>query len=396
MITPQEINKLPTRYAGQYTSLDFTIGIRNTINGPELFKTQFSAVAKTMSGVPYLINVQKTVFVMDNGDDATGHTESFDRPYKTIQTAVLNIGPDPENWCVIVYPGRYLGDFTVPDNLNMYFYGGANITGDITLGNNTNLQFDSGSTVTGDITDNGVAVVASICGCLVLEGIVEITNGASVVTIGGDMFMGANISGTFNCYFKNLKQDGASTLTVNASGNLNIYGLIALPFNYANLITFDGTSLNMYNCIFTISAWVGGGHCVIANQGAVYLNECELESPFACVDLGASGTVEMINCRATCGTPMAASLGSTQSIYFRKCYFNVNYGAAPNVDVIRVDSTNALVIENTTMIAKGTGECIVGLNPTTITTLLGCASNANVNVNITETVSTVFVNPAYV
>lgn len=65
--------------------------------------------------------VNNTVFVMKNGNDATGEVEMFDLPFLTVQAAIdaaITSGIEPIT--VIVYPGVYIENIYLRWNVNIY------------------------------------------------------------------------------------------------------------------------------------------------------------------------------------------------------------------------------------------------------------------------------------
>lgn len=423
MLTPGDINNLPYRDSSSFTANDFTVGLKNTLAGMEVFKTRFSAVASVIGvqlpqgGVTGIL-VRNTCFVMLNGT-VLGTPEKFDDPFNVIQTAIDRSGPNYSEWCIIIYPGIYTENIVIPAGLNLFFHPGVVLNGNITLGNNCHLQFESGSKIIGNITDlnAGVAtdVVANICGCLTLQGVFELFGTNSYVTAEGEKFDGVNNDrGTLNLFFKELTNVAFGYITVYGGGVINIHGLIktaaATP---AELIWSSQGNINLYDCNISASqkALYGSGgdfyveNCNITASGNVIhlssnatfrFNNSEFIGNGVLIDAGTS-RFEGCTIRTNGASPAITTtgLGGGATVVLYNNYISSALAVPADMDAITIAVADFLTVNpGNVLIAKGVGLSVGAPGAVNIVTIDRSVSNANVAAGVTEAPGAIYQNAA--
>lgn len=343
------------------------------------------------------IIVNNVCFVMGRQTFDSGEAERFDRPFADIQSAINATQQGALNWTVIVYPGAYIGDLVIPDNLNMYFYGGVTVLGNIQLGSNTHLQFDCGSVIDGDLTDNGINIISEICGCVVHEGDIILSGASSILTISGRQMHKATISGgsTLHCHFERMKASLASRINGSANAVINIYGLEVLSTGYISSpinITGGSATLEMYDCIVNTT---GAGIFFDGLNGLIWNSKIKTNAPAITCD--GAGTFQGVNnyIESTQDEAVLCVLGSTNKLILRRNNITTVNSSSVNIDAVKIDAGNALVLEENTLIAKGTGNSVNSFGAVNIKSLVGNGSNAAVNGLVTETISTILVDVNY-
>lgn len=339
------------------------------------------------------IRVNQTVFVMENGSYETGTAERFDLPFNKIQDAIDAVPTGGLNWLIVVYPGYYIGDLVMPDNISMYFYGGTTIEGGIQLGNNTRLQLDCGSVITGIVTDGGNSVNSVICGCGTLSTI-EVINTASSIVAEGYQLNGFNVvDGSLDLHFK--KKVNGNAITVAGTGVVSINGLDFNGSVSLQNITLGGTAVvNIRNCSFFYAAAL---ELIVINGATVNITNSTIVSDDLAIHLN-TGFLFMDGCsrvESTGGTYAISCVSGVSSAIIRKSYITVANSSGANQTAIRVGTGCAFILDSSTIIGKGTGYSVENNVPTNIQSQFGNQSNKVVDpVNITETVSTINVDAA--
>lgn len=341
------------------------------------------------------LRIANTSFVTGYGDDSTGLFEYITKPFLSINAAADSTGPGVQqpHRCIVVYPGDYMGDIDlsggIREGCRILFMPGANVYGNITIGNGCYLDFSSGCTVTGNITDGGLDAVATICGCVDIDGTIDISGPNTVLNAEGHSVKTVVVQdGTLNLHFKYMKSDIASSIT-QLAGALNVYGLTSgILGGGAHL---QGGSSVFKNCYFTKLIFLDGGTvvCRIVN--------CEFVCPSThCINID-SGSLFMTNCERVESESSYAiiALGNAGSALLRNNYITVANSVNANQSAIRVDIGFSLVLDKNTIIGKGADFSVEGLSPTNIQSQYGNQSNKVTDpVNITETVDIILVNAA--
>lgn len=342
------------------------------------------------------ILVRRTCFVMENGTEA-GQQEHFDKPFLSIQQAMDSSGPDFERWCIVVYPGYYVGNLIIPPGLNLYFYGGAQIEGDITLGDGCNLQFESGTVVNGNITDGGNAVVANICGCVVLNGTLQVNNAASYIIAEGEELKSVTVGdGSLDLHFKRKTDVFGAFISIAGTGTINIIGLSFDATTSGNNIACDAAVVNLIGCDFS---YTFAATLIDLASGILSIINCRLFSKNYCVVVSDTSSLRIDGCYQIESTDLYAIQGiaGTGDGIIRRSFITVANSVNVDQSAIRVDAGFTLVLDSCTILGKGAGFSVEGISPTSIQSQFGNQSNKIVDpVNITETVSTIQVDAAIV
>ncbi len=397
MFVPGEESTIPTTGAQVLMTGQINGGVGDFRVDLEAFTQKINEVNLKLFGndPEGAIIVKNTAFVQASAVFGSAEIERFDKPFASIQDAIDAITPGSLNWVIIVYPGYYIGDITLTRSMNLYCYGGVTIAGNVVLSDNSHLQFDCGSVIEGDIVDNGLSVESTICGCLTHNGEIILSGATTVLTAHGDQMFQATITdATFNCCFGTLKKNVSSFIFGAGSAEINIYGLNATFSGYAlDLIRMQGAAgiLNLYGCEI-----LAGGKGVVFEGITGSMWNSKVTANLA-LSFDGTGTFRAFNnyIESLSSSGVVTAIGSTITVILRRNYITVANSVNVNVDAFLVDTGNSIVIEANTFIAKGTGSSVEGSNPTTIKTLVGNGSNKAVNANITETISTVFVDAAY-
>lgn len=110
------------------------------------------------------LTIANTVFVTQNGSDATGLRQRLDKPFKTPWAAIAAANPGDT---VIVYPGAYVNtntistDYLAKDKVILHMYKGASITYSGGSPNTVQPLWDQGANITFVIRGNGVLNLAT-------------------------------------------------------------------------------------------------------------------------------------------------------------------------------------------------------------------------------------------
>lgn len=403
----------------QIDGKDYTLGLRRTINGLELFKASYETVAERIADLPLPagccdILVQNTAFVMKNGDDTTAQFEHFELPFFTIQKAIDAAGSQV-NHCVVVYPGRYEESLVLPVNANIFFHPGVTVVGDITIADECYLHFSTGAVLEGNFNDGGGVVPNVVIGGNgTFNGRVFISGGSTNVYIHGHSWEGCIVSaGKLTSYVKNLAATGQ--VEGQTGCEIILHDMTALS-NVSQGALYGEGEVSAYNCFIdstdiavapTDGVWLlkdsefqGVNADIQFAEGSLTAINCSFKGFGLDYSNGAAGSSHFYDCiirpNNTSGSA-PARLGATltRKITFKNCHITTeDVTGAANVNVIELLNANVnLVLKGTTiLVSKGTGDSLNAPVPVSVQVQSACEANTAVNANVTQTVSTLFVD----
>lgn len=336
------------------------------------------------------IYVRNTAFVSKRGNDVTGRFELFNKQFFTIQKALDMMLPAVANadFCVIIYPGTYIETLTLPVNVRMFFLPGVHLSGDIILSTGSYIHFSEGCTVTGNMSDaTGAAVIATISGEVMIDGDLYLTEPTSVLIAGGHTVRRVLLGGgTMYLYFKFLMDAGSALIDV-AGGNLYAQGLRLSPSCIGAFVRLGATA-QFTDCYFAKTLEVDNVTTVCRVDNCIFLNSG------LCLNI-LGGTTIINGCSRIESTGNFAISGTAGKLVARRNVISTLNSTNANQSAISIAAVFLLVIEGNTILAKGTGNSVIGVAPVSIKSLVGNGSNKIVNANVTETCSTIFVNALY-
>jgi hypothetical protein len=255
------------------------------------------------------LQLNNTLWVAKNGNDATGTRNLLSKPYLTIAAAIAAASAGD---CIFVMPGTYAENITVSGGLYIYLEPGAIVSGNTTISTGTNYidgygQFTgtaSAITFTGGASDNAYVTCFSITG-----GTAYAINktGAGYFEISNCRAITAGASGTGAVY--------------TSAGTTHIFAqVITQDALYAgtDLILFDtGTAAVLLNIDHASRANLGT-RCIYSKAGnqRIYFN---LVSGYvqsdgtAAVDIRTTGGIGSIKCNPASTSIAPLVLSGTNS-----------------------------------------------------------------------------------
>ena len=287
-----------------------------------------------------------TVFVSKNGVNATGLVERMDKPFLTIAAAL--------SAALAYYTG---GNAPSATNRILIKVFSGNYTEQITLSNF--IDYDLGDAV---ITNNpAISDGGASCNSILF--------GNSRLNSAANNVMNLTGGGLIRVFADEINGRVAATTSTNVIINARTIS----DSGSANNLLFcsGGGKITVNNCILTGTSIAGVGGLIQINGGAVTLNSCIAQSNTELV-------VEMVT-----------SIGSV-TINNSRLETNGTNKSCISIGAGSIGST--VIVNNTTLIASGSGNSIVATSAQNVKVYGGCQTNKALYTGITQQVGTIIVD----
>lgn len=394
-------------------------------------KTEYGVIV-TGGGSPSssAINVGKTIYVDSVfGDDTTGLPYRQDKPFLTIGVAQsFAVSGDT----IIIRGGSYVASNIGADGVTYHFEEGATLT---SIGNCFNDFGANSFSVTGygKFYSNSAVVFITGAGYIYFEGLYaegtgngsrtiwNLGNGTLVVNIKTDLVTsgkeqvvrtdGASCKTFINCNRMigagGLVQNGGGEITIcranefiyNASGS----GYVGISCTYGNLQMYGNHLYNGVGLYGLQAIWIDGtgnfklvGDIDSTNTDGTFLSTTSGKVEFY-GKINSTGFVR-INSGVVSFYDDVVNNNAGQEVITHSGGKTIIHSLVKNLDVgatsygILVDGAGLILKQMASIYLSGVAECIYAVAPQTIKTYTGAVTNALINVNISELVSSIQFN----